>query len=99
VKAEMIDIDAVKQEVSKLREAFGEKPRKAPPKAKSGETTSIFGVSYTVLSFMKELEKRGVLMTHEQEWVKTFYNEFSKKYNLEELVSQYLAQKSNFIAG
>ncbi len=99
VKAEMIDIDAVKQEVSKLREAFGEKPRKAPAKPKSGEAATIFGVSYTVLSFMKELEKRGVLIAQEQEWIKTFFNEFSKKYALEELVSQYLAQQSSFIAG
>lgn len=64
-----------------------------------GDNVSVFGVSYSKLAFMKELEKRGVSVSQEQDAMITFYSEFANKCSLDELVSQYLAQKSNFIAG
>lgn len=93
-KNNLINFDEVGIEREKISQMTVQKSRIEVTKS---DNVSIFGVSYSLLDFMKNLKNKGVIVESETVAIKEFYNEFSKKYSLNELVSEYLTQQSNFI--
>lgn len=97
VKSDMVDVEEVEKEIGKLREIFGEK--QAPVRRSRGDSATLFGVSYSVLTFMKELEKKGVIVAIEKDGIKTFYEDNAKNTDLDSLVESYLSEKTSFMRG
>lgn len=79
---------------------------KAVAKPKKSAMASLFGVETEeekqkkqIAKFVEKLESKGVLIAAEKDWIETYYKEYSHKYNLDELVSQYLRDVSQAMAG
>lgn len=96
LKAEMIDLKAVAEEVAKLKEVFGDKvqmrkPRVAKPVASSGITIMGAG-GYNVLTLGKSLRSKGVIISDEA--VKNLYEE-NKEKTLDKVVADYIKSLDN----
>lgn len=91
----LIDFVQVETEKKKIA-SFSQQEKKEPP---SYATVSAFGAGYSKLDFMKALERKGVLVQGEVSGITNFYNENASKNDIDSLVTQYLNQASNFIAG
>ncbi|MCU6498203.1 hypothetical protein LPN04_10405 [Rugamonas sp. A1-17] len=91
-------------EIFELRESIFPdlKPKtEVKPKAKKKGIINLFGSKEVdeKQKFIDKLAAKGVLIESEKDWIETYYTEFSTKYSLDELVSQYLKDMSNAIAG
>lgn len=96
VKAEMIDLKAVAEEVAKLKEVFGDrvqvrKPKVAKPVASSSITIMGAG-GYNVLTLAKSLRSKGVIVSDEA--VKHLYDE-NKENSLDKVVADYIKSLDN----
>lgn len=91
----LINFEQVEEEKKKIRGLLVEQKREISSYA----TGATLGARFSKLDFMKALEKRGVIINSELEGIKSFFDEFASRNDLDTLVSNYLSQKSGFIVG
>lgn len=97
LKAEMIDLKAVAEEVAKLKEVFGDKVqmrklRVAKPVASASSITIMGAGGYNVLTLGKSLRSKGIIISDEA--VKNLYEE-NKEKSLDEVVADYIKSVDN----